>query len=96
MSAEIPGQVSEREIVEANEAVVAERDRLLRENRILRRVNRELEKCVRLYADRSNWDVSPGYAWSDEEYEDVWNKTSHGYEPAQACQLRVEEIKKGK
>lgn len=31
MSAEIPGQVSQQEIVEANYAVIAERDELLRQ-----------------------------------------------------------------
>lgn len=91
MSAEIPGQVSDREIVEAIEAVIAERDELLRRlaaagQRAKDAEAREaaLRKCVELYADDRHW----AYAHTSMNL-DLWLPTTHGYEPAQAALAEI-------
>lgn len=68
MSAEIPGQVSQREIAEANEMVIAERDSLLTEKRRLEQqlaaaLERERllvmdSECLRIASEKLGCDKS--------------------------------------
>lgn len=68
MSAEIPGQVSQQEIAEANEMVIAERDSLLTEKRRLEQqlaaaLERERllqmdSECLRIAAEKLGCDKS--------------------------------------
>lgn len=90
VSAEIPGQVSEREIVEANYAVIAERDELRQQLAASQAREAVLRECVEVYVDEKNWwRCSPSYDAPD----NLWLQDSNGYEPAQAALAKVEGVK---
>lgn len=97
MSAEIPGQVSEREIVEANEAVIAERDNLRQQLAASQAREAELRKCVELYADVKNWECTDWGEYHEHNEECCldgwWVRNGSGCEPAQACLAKVDEMK---
>lgn len=89
MSAEIPGQVSDREVIEANYAVIAERDTLQAENARLQTICDHYEKCVESYADKRqwvDWGVKLNRKWFCGPHE-------HGFDPAQECLARVAKLK---